>query len=82
MNHADPPEIEIERSWIHAGVHQETFLTCIVHAEPQANVRSSSPLLVAVKASKLNYFFELGILVPRGARHRSIRHPHLGEDQQ
>lgn len=33
-----PPEIEIERSWIHTGVHQETFLTCIVHAEPQANV--------------------------------------------
>ena len=35
---ADPPEIEIERSWIHTGVHQEAYLTCIVHAEPGANV--------------------------------------------
>lgn len=35
----DPPEIEIERSWIHTGVHQEAYLTCIVHAEPGANVR-------------------------------------------
>nr|CAH0103507.1 unnamed protein product [Daphnia galeata] len=33
-----PPEIEIERSWIHTGVHQEAYLTCIVHAEPGANV--------------------------------------------
>lgn len=36
----DPPEIEIERSWIHTGVHQEAYLTCIVHAEPGANVIS------------------------------------------
>ena len=35
---ADPPEIEIERSWIHTGVHQEALLTCFVHAEPAANV--------------------------------------------
>lgn len=35
---ADPPEIEIERSWIHTGVRQEAYLTCIVHAEPAANV--------------------------------------------
>ena len=34
----DPPEIEIERSWIHTGVHQEAYLTCIVHAEPGATV--------------------------------------------
>lgn len=33
-----PPEIEIERSWIHTGVHQEAYLTCIVHAEPGATV--------------------------------------------
>jgi len=33
-----PPEIEIERSWIHTGVHQEALLTCFVHAEPAANV--------------------------------------------
>lgn len=33
-----PPEIEIERSWIHTGLHQEALLTCFVHAEPPANV--------------------------------------------
>jgi len=33
-----PPEIEIERSWIHTGLHQESLLTCFVHAEPPANV--------------------------------------------
>ena len=36
----DPPEIEIERSWIHTGLHQESLLTCFVHAEPPANVSS------------------------------------------
>jgi len=33
-----PPEIEIERSWIHTGVGQEANLICNVHAEPSANV--------------------------------------------
>lgn len=33
-----PPEIDIERSWIHTGVKQEAYMTCTVHAEPQAHV--------------------------------------------
>lgn len=39
---SDPPEIEIERSWIHTGIKQEALLTCTVHAEPAANVRFHS----------------------------------------
>lgn len=42
FTYSDPPEIEIERNWIHTGVHQEAYLTCIVHAEPQANVRRAT----------------------------------------
>ena len=36
----DPPEIEIERSWIHTGMGQEANLICNVHAEPSANVKA------------------------------------------
>ncbi|XP_075214141.1 limbic system-associated membrane protein-like [Lycorma delicatula] len=33
-----PPEIEVERSWVHSGEGYEAQLVCIVHAEPQAEV--------------------------------------------
>ncbi|XP_049831756.1 limbic system-associated membrane protein isoform X1 [Schistocerca gregaria] len=33
-----PPEIEVERSWVHSGEGYEAQLVCIVHAEPQADV--------------------------------------------
>ncbi|KAL0273991.1 UNVERIFIED_CONTAM: hypothetical protein PYX00_006538 [Menopon gallinae] len=33
-----PPEIEVERSWVHSGEGFEAQLVCIVHAEPQADV--------------------------------------------
>lgn len=35
---SDPPEIEVERSWVHSGEGYEAQLVCIVHAEPQAEV--------------------------------------------
>jgi len=34
-----PPDIEIERNWIHTGLNQESYLTCTVHAEPSPTVR-------------------------------------------
>lgn len=33
-----PPEIEVERSYIHTGVGYEAQLICIVHAEPAPHV--------------------------------------------
>ncbi|XP_068084641.1 protein CEPU-1 [Anabrus simplex] len=33
-----PPEIEVERSWVHSGEGYEAQLVCIVHAEPPADV--------------------------------------------
>ncbi|KAL0273993.1 UNVERIFIED_CONTAM: hypothetical protein PYX00_006540 [Menopon gallinae] len=33
-----PPEIEVERSWVHSGEGFETQLVCIVHADPPADV--------------------------------------------
>nr|CAD7400662.1 unnamed protein product [Timema cristinae] len=30
----DPPEIEVERSWVHSGEGYEAQLVCIVHGEP------------------------------------------------
>ncbi|XP_039280250.1 limbic system-associated membrane protein [Nilaparvata lugens] len=33
-----PPEIEVERGWVHSGEGYEAQLVCIVHAEPQAEV--------------------------------------------
>jgi neuronal growth regulator 1 len=34
----DPPEIEVERSWVHSGEGYEAQLVCIVHADPPAAV--------------------------------------------
>lgn len=34
----DPPEIEVEKSWVHSGEGYEALLVCIVHAEPLAEV--------------------------------------------
>lgn len=37
-NSTVPPEIEVERSYIHTGVGYEAQLICIVHAEPAPHV--------------------------------------------
>lgn len=37
-NQPVPPEIEVERSYIHTGVGYEAQLICIVHAEPAPHV--------------------------------------------
>lgn len=34
----DPPEIKVERDWVHSGEGNEALLVCIVNAEPQAEV--------------------------------------------
>ncbi|RZF46093.1 hypothetical protein LSTR_LSTR004806 [Laodelphax striatellus] len=33
-----PPEIEVEKSWVHAGEGHEAQLACTVHGEPQPNM--------------------------------------------
>ena len=38
----DAPEIEVERGWVHSGEGNEAQLACIVHAEPPAEVSTSS----------------------------------------
>lgn len=35
---SDPPEIGVERSWIHSGEGYEAELACTVHADPPATV--------------------------------------------
>lgn len=49
----DPPEISVEKSWIHSGEGFEAQLVCIVHADPQPTVRTISPL---------NYELELEVV--------------------
>lgn len=34
----DPPEIEMERSWIHSGEGDDAKIVCIVHGEPPPTV--------------------------------------------
>ncbi|KAK6632354.1 hypothetical protein RUM44_007395, partial [Polyplax serrata] len=34
----NPPEVEVERSWVHSGEGFEAQLVCIVHADPPADV--------------------------------------------
>lgn len=34
----DPPEIDVERSWVHSGEGYEAQLVCIVYGEPVPNV--------------------------------------------
>jgi hypothetical protein len=49
---SDPPEIEVERSWVHTGEGYEAQLVCIVHGEPAPEV--STPLLtVGVRSNTL-----------------------------
>jgi len=36
----DPPEIEVERVWVHSGEGNEALLVCIVNAEPHAEVNN------------------------------------------
>jgi hypothetical protein len=43
---ADPPEIEVERNWVHSGEGYEAQLVCIVHAEPPAEVSAPTSLLL------------------------------------
>lgn len=38
MSLSDPPEIEVERSWVHSGEGYEAQLVCIVHGEPPPDV--------------------------------------------
>ena len=38
MMFSDPPEIEVEKDWVHTGEGREAELVCIVHAEPPAEV--------------------------------------------
>ncbi|XP_066907829.1 limbic system-associated membrane protein isoform X3 [Halyomorpha halys] len=38
LNVLFPPEIEVERSWVHSGEGYEAQLVCIVHAEPTSEV--------------------------------------------
>lgn len=35
---ADPPDIAVEKSWVHSGEGFEAQLVCIVHADPQPTV--------------------------------------------
>ena len=37
---SDPPDIAVEKSWIHSGEGFEAQLVCIVHADPQPSVSS------------------------------------------
>lgn len=34
----DPPDITVDKSWVHTGEGYETQLVCIVHADPQPTV--------------------------------------------
>ena len=38
----DPPEIDVERNWIHSGEGFEAQLVCIVHGEPLPEVSKCS----------------------------------------
>lgn len=42
---SDPPEIEVERGWVHSGEGYEAQLVCIVHAEPPAEVSYSRVII-------------------------------------
>lgn len=38
---ADPPDISVEKSWVHSGEGFEAQLVCIVYADPQPTVSNS-----------------------------------------
>lgn len=39
---SDPPDISVEKSWIHSGEGFEAQLVCIVHADPSPTVCTST----------------------------------------
>ena len=54
----DEPEIKADKSWIHADVGVELKLSCIVYAEPKAEVRiyivKKKMLAMLLKLSKFS----------------------------
>lgn len=38
MNVLDPPEINVERSWVHSGEGYNAELACVVYGDPQPEV--------------------------------------------
>nr|CAD7441541.1 unnamed protein product [Timema bartmani] len=58
----NPPEIEVERSWVHSGEGYEAQLVCIVHGEPAPEGKkhsvklycSSDPDLVATSKHRMD----------------------------
>ena len=36
---SDPPEIEVDKSWVHGGFGKEAVISCIVYGDPPPTVR-------------------------------------------
>nr|CAD7585627.1 unnamed protein product [Timema genevievae] len=79
----NPPEIEVERSWVHSGEGYEAQLVCIVHGEPAPEGEggkhsfkldcSSDPDLIATSILRMD---ETNGIVPLDwCRFGSQRHP-------
>jgi hypothetical protein len=45
-----PPELETERTWVHAGEGHEAQLVCIVHGEANPEVTCSGAIYFAKKS--------------------------------
>ena len=52
---ADEPEIHVDKAWIHADVGVEVEISCIVHAEPMAEVSNDH----AVTNVAQTFFFSI-----------------------
>lgn len=63
----DPPEIDVEGSWLHSGEGQEAILACVVHADPPTTVSvydhvhilrlwTSKPLVLPNKQTLMSSF--------------------------
>lgn len=71
---ADPPEIEVERNWVHSGEGYEAQLVCIVHAEPPAEVSATPSSLHPLNPAPLHFGAKLPFLkCTVGTCHQSFR---------
>ena len=62
---SDPPEIEVDKSWVHGGVGEEAVISCIVYGDPPPIVRwYKETMVLARNENKMTEQF--------GIRHRLV----------
>ena len=53
----DPPEIEIDKAWVHGGIGYEVVISCLVYGQPKPQVK---PTFFSIRSLTFVYSSEKG----------------------